>query len=182
MRTSLHRSFRILGLFAALAALPAAARAVPILGGNIILAEDSEVIVTFDGYSAGYTSNLHLDLPVNGIGSLFTNKTASVGSTVALGTFAAGTELIFRLFVVNTGHSFYTGQASRNADNVAHAKVETIGNKTTVGFEDLWGGGDKDYNDFKFSVTARPVPDHAATGALLALGLGTLALVRRRTR
>jgi len=171
--------FRTLGLIAALAIAPVA-HAVPILGGNITLTEDSLVTVTFEGYSAGYTSNLSLDMPTNGLGTLFTNKTASVGSTLTLGTFAAGTELIFRLFVHDTGLTFFTGEASRNPDNVAHATVNAVGNTHFVGFEDLFGGGDRDYNDFKFSVATKAVPDGAATVGLLGLGLGVLALARRR--
>lgn len=147
-----------------------------------MLVEASEVTVTFDGYSAAYTSQLFLDTPSGTTDVLFTNKTAQVGSTLTLGTFAAGTELIFRLFVQDTGRSYFTGSAAANPDTVVHAQVETDGASAAFGFEDLFGGGDRDYNDFLFSVNARAVPDHAATGALLALGLGALALARRRLR
>ncbi|MBE2216117.1 MAG: DUF4114 domain-containing protein [Opitutaceae bacterium] len=177
---NIRSTLRLFTLVAASVFLAAAAHAVPILGGNIVVTADSEVHVTFEGYSAGYTSQLFLQNPGNDLGMLFVNKTTAVGSTIALGTFAAGTELIFRLFVVPTGQNFLTGDALRNSDNIAHAYIETIGNKTFVGFEDIWGGGDRDYNDYMFSVTANPVPDSAATGALLVLGLGALALARRR--
>lgn len=175
-------NFRVLTAIAAVTLAPIAAHALSISGNNIVLTEDSTVLVTFEGYSAAYTSDLALALPVNGLGVLFTNQTASVGSTVLLGNFAAGTELVFSLFVRNDNVTYFTGLATANPDGVVHAKIALTldGNKANVGFEDLRGGGDKDFNDFLFSVTAQPVPDSAATVGLLALGLAALAVARRR--
>ncbi len=60
---------------------------------------------------------------------------------------------------------------------------------TTVGFEDLVGGGDRDFNDFMFRLTnvvdpapaPAPVPEPHGL-ALAGLGLALLALRRRRVR
>ena len=48
---------------------------------------------------------------------------------------------------------FYSGDGSRNPDGIAHAVVDSRQNQAQVGFEDLFGGGDRDYNDLVFSFS-----------------------------
>jgi VCBS repeat-containing protein len=83
-----------------------------------------------------------------------------VGTVVDLGSFPAGTELIFCIFNRNRGERFLMGPASRNPDNIEHAVVDQVSpGVAIVGFEDVFGGFDRDYNDnrFKFTgVTQRP--------------------------
>jgi uncharacterized protein DUF4114/PEP-CTERM motif-containing protein len=172
----------IVGLLGSVALLvtPVIAWAVPILGGSTFVGVTGDVIATFVGSDAGYTSELILDTPGNSLGVIFTNHSTLPGTTHNLGTFAAGTELIFRIHVLNTGNDFFTGSASRNPDNVAHALVDSAygPNQTLIAFEDLFGGGDQDYNDHMFSFTnvastiSNPEP---ATLLLLASGLAGLA-------
>lgn len=181
MKSRLVSTLRVTLALASVLSASAAAHAVALLSPDLVLSRDAEVFVTFDGYSAGYTSRLSLELPDDTFMALFTNKTTAVGTTIAAGTFAAGSELVFKLWVDNTSKAYFSGDASSNADGFAHAKIFAYdGASASLGFEDLWNGGDKDYNDFKFSVTARPVPDHAATGALLGIALTALVLARRR--
>ena len=133
--------------------IPTLAMAVPILGGSLFVQNDGEVFATFQGGDAGFTSDLILQ---NTDQHLFNNKSDSIGSTISLGTFEAGTELIFELSVQNSGENFFTGAGSRNADGLAHAWIdESFGaeGETLIGFEDLLGGGDGDYNDVEFSVS-----------------------------
>jgi len=139
-----------ISLVLGLLALPSMAQATGIVGGNLIVQNDGIVTVTFQGSNAGYTSTLYL-----GETALFSTN-SKAGSTLSLGSFTAGTELGFRLEVQNTGMAFFTGIGANNIDGVAHAMVESIESGVTqVGFEDLYGGGDRDYNDlvFKFSNT-----------------------------
>ncbi len=72
-----------------------------------------------------------------------------------------------------------------NDDGLAHALATTILDEagtyiTTVGFEDLLGGGDLDFNDFEFRLTNVIDPVLVAAPPVLALGLLGLSYQRRR--
>jgi hypothetical protein len=162
----------------------------PILGGSLLVVNDGKVSVTFLGSDAGYFNTLFLvglDDPLFDKNTVpFDDEnTDPTSSVIHLGPFSAGTELVFRLDVRKTElgdiwQRFYTGDAGRNPDLLAHASAITTFNQltrtyvTTVGFEDLLGGGDLDFNDFEFQLTnvIDPVPAPAPSVlALLGLGL-----------
>lgn len=163
-------------------------QALPILGGYITVASDGDVIAKFLGHTAGYSNDLYLDSPSGAFtGLIFNNQSTPVGTTVNLGYFSAGTELIFRIHVNNTGEDFFSGPASRNPDGLAHAVVddEYSATETYVGFEDLLNGGDRDYDDVKFSFnnvrgTTNPVPDAGSSMMLFSSAVAGLGLLRRR--
>ncbi|MBM3848172.1 MAG: DUF4114 domain-containing protein [Verrucomicrobia bacterium] len=149
-----------------------------ILGGQIFVHSDGNVKATFVGRTAGYDNELYLHTPANGLGRIFHNHLNSPGDMFDLGYFTAGTELVFRLYVVNTGLTFYSGDGSLNPDAIPHAIVSEVGTDTVVGFEDLFGGGDRDYDDtiFKFSnARIHRVPDASATLPLLGAAMAGLA-------
>mgnify|MGYP006928172477 CR=1 FL=1 len=120
-------------------------------GGQVYALEGESVTATFNGGSASYTSRLSLMSPSSvAIGTL--GQTA-VGSSVELGTFAEGEELVFLLEVLDTGDSWQSGPASRNSDGFIHARVVQAADGLWYGgFEDLPNVGDSDYNDVCFQL------------------------------
>jgi len=177
-----------------------------ILGGSLIVAEDGkEVTATFLGSDAGYFNTLYLSSPRVSVDPLFIFDRDGIfdqdgeriyhedgePTTISLGSsFGAGEELIFSLYVKNTGNTFYTGDSSRNPDDLAHASAITSLVDglyvTKVGFEDLYGGGDKDYNDFMFSLTnvvdppAAPVPEPSILLLLSGVLFSMIIFLRQR--
>jgi len=165
------------------------ASAALIMGGTLDYA-GGEVTVTTLPVSSGYTSELGLyDSSFTLVRFLALDEPAGVSVTFDPSDdgFGVGDELIFGIRVLNTGDTFFMGPASRNADNVIHNRVITdfdagvYGIGTYVGFEDLFGGGDQDFDDNAFlftgGITAVPEP---VTIVLLGIGLGAARLTRRR--
>jgi hypothetical protein len=131
---------------------------------RLFVAGTDPIVATYQGNSASFSNDLFLALDSSGQPGddgnsandlfLFNNHASTVGSTVTLGPFPIGTELIFRLHVNNTGNNFYTGPASRNPDGHCHARAQAswMPSETLVSFEDLFNGP-FDYNDLSFSFT-----------------------------
>jgi hypothetical protein len=153
-------------------------------GFKVIVGSTDDIIARYEGNSAGYSNDLYL---VGRTSLIFNNHASPVGSVVNLGSFAVGTELVFRLHVNNTNQDYYTGPANRNPDNLYHARVqdEWQPGTTLVSFEDLFNtpeapGG---YNDLSFSFTntrSQGVPDVGTTAAMLGIALAGLATLRRK--
>lgn len=149
---------------------------------NLYVATTGEVSITFLSSNAAYNSDLYL-LGFNSV--IFNNKTSKPLQTFT-GFFEAGTELVFNLYVNTTGNSFANGAASRNRDNIIHAGYQKLsGHAVVVGFEDIFFGGDRDYNDFVFLLgnvnvgPLSPVPE-PSTYALMVAGLALVGASSKR--
>jgi hypothetical protein len=81
---------------------------------------------------------------------------------------------------------FFYCPASRNLDNVAHTIVDYqfAPSQTFMGFEDIFGGGDFDYDDLQFTLSnvRSSVPNGGGTTAMLpGSAVVVLAFLRRFT-
>lgn len=113
------------------------------------------------------------------------------GDFVELGSFAAGSMLDFFLIAngASGGRDIWTASASRNSDGLNHVVAFAMPDSPylIVAFEDLRGGGDRDYNDVVFAVDIGAInvqrllstPEPAAWASVLALG-GLAWFWRRR--
>lgn len=120
---------------------------------------------------------------------LVNNQTTPVGTKVDLGSFVAGSELIFQVYNASTKTTFYSGSDSyMDPDGYTHFDVQSSsGDSTTVGVEDLaaFQNSDFDYNDVVYTFTGvsagtPTVPDASSTLPLLGMGLGVLGMCARR--
>lgn len=152
---------------------------------KLYVADTGQVSATFLGSDASYTDILFFS---NTGAKLFNNHKTALNTTINLGMFDAGTELLFRLYVKNTHKNFFTGPASNNFDGVIHATAWLDADQSAVvGFEDLVGGGDHDYNDLRFRVTnvsdiqISPVPEPSSYAMILG-GLGLIGFLSRRRK
>ncbi len=138
------------------AVTPANADNSPIIGGSFKVSNSSEdVIVTALGKDASHKH--FLSAVVEGrVIPLFSSS--DKGSEVNLGTFEKDTVVHFALNNITTGYTYYTGDASNNPDNEPHVKCTPTDTGDGViwefGFEDIYGGGDRDYDDCMFTITS----------------------------
>ncbi|MEX1022748.1 MAG: Ig-like domain-containing protein, partial [Dehalococcoidia bacterium] len=121
----------------------------------LVLAQESCVALVVQSASATYTSEFWLEGPDAPRFLGITNHSAA-GALAALGTYEAGTELVLSIHVLDTGHVFRTGAGTGNPDGLVHAVLTpgTDGALYRVAFEDLFNGGDLDFNDAVFDLVA----------------------------
>jgi len=166
---------------------------------NVIVSGSDRMIATYEGTAAYYSSDLFLMLDSYGNvaddGNLsndlfiFNNLSSAVGSNVTIDKVKPGAELLFRLFVHDTGYNYYSGLRTRNPDGKVHAMVRSDWTPgfTLVSFEDLYGTPQyqRGYNDLSFSfrnTRVGEVPEPHTASLLLAGVFGLIALRGRKVR
>lgn len=138
--------------------MPLTANALPVLYDGRFYYTGGDVRIDVLHYGSVFDNVLQLR---STLGTLDLVMGSKVGTQMVLTEqqlagmgIGVGDELQFGLHVRNTGHNFVLGPGDLNIDGVSHAYIRpTSTSKYYVGFEDLWGGGDRDFNDtiFRFS-------------------------------
>jgi hypothetical protein len=139
-----------------------------VIGGRL-LATGGTVDIVVQPATAVWTTRLFLLHPDGTRENIALNT--QVGKHVTIGPFPAGPELVFGITGLTAGPTFLMGPASRNPDGIAHAEVTETGEGTfLVGFEDVFDGGDRDYDDnvFQFTGNLAPKPPPLADDQALA--------------
>lgn len=113
-----------------------------------------------------------------------------LGQGVNLGGFLGATQLDFMLQSngFNGGKTMLSTDAAANPGGLQHVVAFQQNDWTILGFEDIVGGGDLDYNDVIFAVRgiqagappAADVPEPSALLGMLVLGVGGFITLRRR--
>jgi len=139
-------------------------------------------------FEAAYTNQIFLR---TGTGMIFLGNNKNVGLVInisdpsALGLVPED-EFVLGIHVVNTGRDFVMGGGYDNPDGVVHAAVNYLSSHIAViGFEDLFGGGDLDYDDARVRVVGNigiaRIPEPSSM-ILFGSGLIGLVFVIRRYR
>lgn len=175
---------------------------------SIQLATDSSVRVYFLGEGAGYhntlgytTTDLDGDIDTalifpdassyvssfDGVSGATADERYPLmpGDFVDLGTLDSGT--ILDLFLIANGANYplntFTADAAENPDGISHVVSFAIPDSPFIvlGFEDLYGGGDRDFNDLVIAIDigaetvaklANPEPATVAMALLIAGAVG----------
>ncbi|OUR99650.1 hypothetical protein A9Q84_01105 [Halobacteriovorax marinus] len=149
------------------------------------LNEDAELYTTFLWEGAGFKNsfglytideneNIQRQEIIKNASMRGSGGPLKIGDTFNLGTYSKDTTFGFYIKPNgfyrnhNEGHYFYT-EEQRNIDGIKHtvSSYDEEEQKVVIGFEDLWNGGDKDYNDLIFSIFTTPITSMSEQTELL---------------
>jgi len=163
-------------VLATLAGAQAAAAQSPPAGlGDQLFSTGGEIKVEVLRATAGLESKLRLYAPDDSFTNIASNR--DLGRVVTLPARPRGEELVFGIYIAEKNRAYKMGPAGRNPDGLAHAVVKPTGERQfDVGFEDLFNGGDRDYDDntFRFSGGLAPNRSPVADDQALTVAQGGL--------
>lgn len=136
--------------------------------------EDGEIYGYFSGATAGYDSKLSLSINGNQSAAYIHDHLSVIGDQANFGYAHAGDTIVFNLEVLTTGDTFYS-IPSLNPDGLDHVRYAQHDNFLLIGLEDLFNGGDRDFDDnsaFFTNISAVPEPD-----AYMVMLVGLLLMV-----
>ncbi len=162
---------------------------------SFVATADGDITAYFYGSDAGFDSTI--SMLINGFDtglSGLPNHSSAQGASVVIGHALAGDVVTFELIVSTAPGYFWYSDPTFNSDGLNHvystdfSASGNIPKGLFIGFEDLPGLGDVDYNDHEFVVTnvtnlnSRSVPDASSTFALGLLAIAGLGFMRRRLK
>jgi hypothetical protein len=123
---------------------------------------DCDVNVTFVGSDAGYNNIfgwVSAAPPGGTLNGLGTGHETSVNSVFPISLRAAHEDIYLYITTnENVPKTYFSGPSSANPDGIEHVSVTRVNaNLIKVGFEDLNGGGDRDFDDVTLTVACSPI-------------------------
>lgn len=153
---------------------------------KFVVADDGPVNAYFAGGSASYTS--YMSTIIGGVTRFegFNNQTSDIGDFRSYGEHKAGTNVEAVLYNLSTNDIWYS-DISKNSDGFNHVFASQFnlpggGSAVFVGFEDIRGLGDRDFNDNSMiftNIEIAPIPE-PSTYLMLLAGLMLVYLSRKR--
>jgi hypothetical protein len=141
---------------------PAAQPSSVSVNNGVVTTNGGKITVNIDASDSGYDNKIYYSTD-----GFKTKHLIGVDSHVAsldLGQFQAGTKIEFGIDN-GQGGFFRSGGADKNADGVNHVQTKTNSDGSAqFGFEDLRGGGDRDYNDAIITVRETPTAPSTSSG------------------
>ena len=116
---------------------------------DLIMPIQGRVIVRFKGMNTTQVDEIWQHSPENRL--IFRASSSEIGKLYDLGVYPSGTRLIFAL-KTSDGHVYYTDQFL-NSDACDHVNTVKAGTyKWVLSWEDLYGLGEKDYDDVVIEI------------------------------
>lgn len=130
---------------------------------GVVTAGGGRITVDIEASDSGYENKIYYS--TDGFKTKHYIGVDNGGGSIDVGQLQAGTKIEFGIDN-GRGDFFRSGGADKNADGVDHARTSrTSDGGTRIGFEDLRGGGDRDYNDAVIKVRETPVVPAAPAAA-----------------